>query len=123
MRRDLSYRVMRAKPVLLKPRRHSWQQRQRWVAWGALLTLPAALALLPDVAFLVLAPRFAHARLLGYIALVAIAACEVMGIARLARCFRGEFDLASALAFGALILLLVILMYTGIFLVSFFYLP
>ncbi len=109
--------------MLLKSRRNSWQQRQHWLGWGALLTLVPGLGLLPTVAFLVVSPRFVHARFVGSVLLAGIALCEAMGSVRLARCLRAEFDLLSALAYGAIILLLVILMYTGIFLVSFFFLP
>ncbi len=123
MRRDLSFRAMQAKPVLLKSRRNSWQERQHWLGWGALLTLVPGLGLLPTVAFLVVSPRFLHARFVGFVLLAGIAVCESLGIARLARCLRAEFDLLSALAFGAIILLLVVLMYTGVFLVTFFFLP
>ncbi len=111
------------KPFLLAPRRSSWQRRQSSLGWGALLSLPAALALLPTVALLVVTPRFAHARPLGVFLLAGIAVSEAKGIARLARTLRAPFDLLSALAFGALVLLFVILMYTGIFLVSFFFAP
>src|SRR5512142_822724 len=118
MRRGFLLRSTYGRPFLLKPRRRPWQQRQHWLGWGALLSLPAALALLPALAFLVVSPRFAHARILGGALVALIAWAEVAGVARLARCVRGEFDLLSALGFGALILLLVILMYTGIFLAS-----
>ena len=111
----------REKPFLLKPRRSSGQQRQRWLAWGALLAVPPALALLPVLGFLVVTPRFLHARALGVVLLAAIAGAEVRGTAWLVRCVRGEFDLSSALAFGVLVILFVILMYTGIFLAGPFF--
>jgi hypothetical protein len=123
MARDLFSRAARARTFRLKPRRDDWQQRQRWLAWGALLTLLPGLLLLPVIGFLLISPRFAHARVLGAVLVALIALCEVLGVPRLARCLYREFDLLAALAFGALVLLLVILMYTGIFLVSFFFGP
>ncbi len=114
-------RAARSKPFLLKTRRDDWQQRQHNLAGGALLTLVPALALLPVIGFMLVAPRFPHARSVGAVVLALLAVCEVLGVPRLARCLYGEFDLLGALAFAALVLLLVILMYTGIFVVSFFF--
>lgn len=120
MARDSLSRALHSKTFLLKPRRTEFE-RQACLGWGALLTLAPALALLPVIGFLVVAPRFAHARVLGALLLGVIAVCELQGVPRLARCLQGEFDILGALAFGALVLLLVLLMYTGIFLVSFFF--
>ncbi len=114
-------RGTRGKPFLLKPRRTDWQQRQHSLVWGALLTLIPALALLPVIGFLLVSPRFPHTRPLGAVVLGICAVCEFLGVPRLARCLYGDFDLLGALAFAALVLLLVILMYTGIFVVSFFF--
>ncbi len=106
---------------MLKSRRTDWQLRQHGLLWGALLTLVPALAVLPVIGFMLVSPRFAHSRPVGAVLLGAFAACEFAGVPRLARCLYGEFDLLGALAFAALVLLLVIFMYTGIFVVSFFF--
>jgi len=121
MSRDLISRAGRTKSFLLKPRRTQWEQKQRSLAWGALLTLVPGMLLLPVIGFLLIAPRFAHAHILGGFPVGVFLVCEFLGVPRLARCLYGEFDLLAALAFGALVLLLVMLMYTGIFLVSFFF--
>jgi hypothetical protein len=55
----------------------------------------------------------------GVLLLAVMAISGALGVARLIRCLRGEFDLLSALAFGALVLVFVIVMYTGIFLAGF----
>ncbi len=109
------------KTLLLEPRRSPWQQRQHALVWGTLLTLPVALALVPVLIFLLLSPRFAHAQAVGFVLLAFITVSESVGVAKLARCLRGEFTILSALAFGALLLLFFMLMYTGIFLASFFF--
>ncbi len=114
-------RAARNKKFLLKTRRTDWQQRQHSLVWGALLTLVPALGLLPVIGFMLVAPRFSYARPTGAMLLGIFGFCELVGVPRLARCLYGEFDLLGALAFASLVLLLVILMYTGIFIVSFFF--
>ncbi len=121
MARDALSRALHGKSFRLKPRRTELEQRLASLRWGALLTLAPALALLPVIGFLLVAPKFSHARILGSVLLLLIAVCEFKGVPRLARCLQGEFDILGALAFGTLILLLVLLMYTGIFLVSLFF--
>ncbi len=121
MPRDYLSRAARSRPVLLKPKPDRWKQRQRWLATGTALTLIPGLLVLPVAGFLVISPRFPQARLIGVILVAAFVACEIFGIPRLVRCLYKEFDLISALAFGALVVLLVILVYTGILLVSFFF--
>ncbi len=123
MTRDVLSRALRGKTVVLKPkpRRTELERRLSCLRWGALLTLAPALALLPVIGYLLVFPKFPHARLLGGGLLLIIAVCEFKGVPRLAHCLQGEFDILGALAFGALILLLVLLTYTGIFLVSFFF--
>ncbi len=121
MGRDSLSRALQGKTFRFKPHRTELQRRLSYLRWGALLTLGPALALLPVSAYLLAAPKFVHARILGSGLLLLIAICECKGVPRLARCLHGEFDILGALAFGTLILLLVLLMYTGIFLVSFLY--
>ena len=121
MARDYLSRARSGKTFLLKPRPTNLQQRERWLPRLMSGERLWALALLPVIGFLLVAPRFAHARIVGAVFLGLFAVCEFLGVPRLARCLYGEFDLLGAVAFGALVLLLVILMYTGIFVVSFFF--
>ncbi len=96
-----------------------WEQRQAWFFRGAPAAIVPALLFLPALAYLVLTPVFAHARLLAAIAGLPLAAAEVWGLARLVRCCaQRELDLISALAFGALLVVLVITAYSAFFLAA-----
>jgi hypothetical protein len=94
----------------------SWEQRQAWFFQGAPAAILAALLFLPALAYLVLTPALAHAHLLAAFAFPLLAAAEVWGLARLARCCAGrELDLITMLAFGALMVILVIVIYSAFF--------
>ncbi len=119
MTRHAFSRALHAKSVVLVPRPTNLERRQASLRCGAILTLVPALTLLPVVG-LVVTPRFAHARVLGGLILTLIIISECKGLPRLAHCLHDEFDNTGALAFGALILLLLLLIGAGILLVSFF---
>lgn len=103
-------------------RRLTWAERERALYTGAPMVVFPSLAFLPIVAFFVVSPRFAHARPLGFALLPLIVVSVALGLVRLARCLRHEFDIISFLAFVSLMLFLVIVTYTGIFLSAFLFL-
>lgn len=102
-------------------RQLSWAQRERALYLGAPLIVFPALAILPIVAFWVVAPRFAGSRPLGMGLLPLLLASIAFGVSRLAHCLRHEFDIISFLACGSLVVFFVIVLYTGIFLVGFLF--
>lgn len=104
-------------------RQLTWAERERALYLGAPLVVFPALALLPLVAFWVVVPRFAHARPLGLALLPLLLALIAFGMARLARCLHHEFDIISFLACGSLAVFFVIVLYTGVYLAAFLFLP
>ena len=99
-------------------RRLYWMERERALYAGAPLAVFPALAILPVVALGILAPRFAHARAASAIVLPLLLAAVACGIGRLARCLHHEFDIISFMAAASLMVLLVIVTYTGVFLAA-----
>jgi hypothetical protein len=96
-----------------------WKERQRLVFVGAPLAIVPALAFLPAVAYLLITPSLPHSMLLASIVFPLFAVCEVLGLVRLVRCcVTRPFDLLTAFAFSALLVLLVIAAYTGLFLAA-----
>ncbi len=93
------------------------RQRQRLVFTGAPLALIPALAFLPALAYLVITPSVRHALLIAAVLFPLLAVAELVGLFRLILCCVSRpFDLLTAFAFGALVVLLVIAAYTGLFL-------
>jgi hypothetical protein len=96
-----------------------WKERQRLVFVGAPLAIVPALAFLPALAYLLITPSLPHSMLLASIVFPLFAVCEVLGLVRLVRCcVTRPFDLLTAFAFSALLVLLVIAAYTGLFLAA-----
>jgi hypothetical protein len=94
----------------------SWEQRQAWFYRGAPTAIGAALLFLPALAYLVLTPAVPHAHLLAAFAFPLLGFAEFWGVARLVRCCASrELDLISMLAFGALMVILVIVIYSAFF--------
>src|SRR5207237_10390269 len=94
-----------------------WQHREALFFWGAPLAVVPALGLLPAFAFLVLTPAFAYARIAAVCAFPILVLGELWGISKLVRCFIPRpFDLLTALSFGSFAIVLLIAIYTGIFL-------
>lgn len=93
------------------------RQRQRLVFVGAPLAIVPALAFLPALAYLVITPSIRHATMFAAILFPVMAVAEVIGLYRLVLCcVTRPFDLLTAFAFSALLILLVIAAYTGLFL-------
>jgi hypothetical protein len=96
-----------------------WKERQRLVFVGAPLAIVPALAFLPALAYLLITPSLPHSMLLASIVFPLFAVCEVLGLVRLVRCcVTRPFDLLTAFAFSALLVVLVIAAYTGLFLAA-----
>lgn len=96
-----------------------WKQRERLLLLGAPLAIIPALAFLPAFAYLVLTPSLRHATLMAAIVFPFSAVSETAGLYRLVRCcVLRPFDLVTAFAFSAVMVLLVIAAYTGFFLAA-----
>ena len=96
-----------------------WKERQRLVFVGAPLAIVPALAFLPALAYLLITPTLPHSMLLASVVFPLFAMSEVLGLVRLVRCcVTRPFDLLTAFAFSALLVLLVVAAYTGLFLAA-----
>jgi len=96
----------------------TWQERESSLLVGAPLVLLPAIAILPTLAFLIVSPRFAHARLLGCVLIPLYGAAEVYGLGRIAFCMRKQFDVISFFAAGVLFVLVVVMTFTGVMMVG-----
>lgn len=86
---------------------------------GAPLSLIPALVFLPALLYLVVTPKFPHAAAASLAIFPALLVSEILGLARLVHCLApSRFDLITALAVGTLMVLLVIAVYTGLFLAA-----
>jgi hypothetical protein len=94
----------------------SWRHRETALVWGVPLVLFPALAVVPVAVSLLIYPSFTHARIVGLALLPVIAACEIKGIASITFSLSDEFDLLSVIAGGAVVVLVVIAMCTGVLL-------
>jgi hypothetical protein len=95
----------------------TWKERERAFYIGAPLAIVPALGFLPAVMFLVVVPRVPHAQLFAILLLPMLAAAGSFGLWKLAMgAVQRPFGILNALSFGALLVLLIIAGYTGIFL-------
>lgn len=93
------------------------RRRQRLVFLGAPLAVVPALAFLPALAYLVITPSIPHATLIAGFLFPLLGASEIMGLFQLVYCcLTRPFDLLTAFAFSAILIVLVISAYTGLFL-------
>jgi len=93
------------------------RKRQRLVFLGAPLAIIPALAFLPALAYLVITPSLPHPILLASFLFPLLLVAEVGGLFQLiVCCLTRPFDLLTAFAFSALLIVLVIAAYTGLFL-------
>jgi hypothetical protein len=96
-----------------------WRSRERLLFWGAPLAIIPALLFLPAFVALIFSPRISHAIVWSIVLFPILFAAEVAGVWKLARgCVEPPFNLLSMLSFGAMLVLLVIATYTGVFLVA-----
>jgi hypothetical protein len=98
----------------------TWKERERAFFVGAPLAILPALGFLPAVVFLVVVPRVAHAGTLACIVLPVFGLAGGFGLWKLALgAVERPFNVLNALSFGALLALLIIAAYTGMFLALF----
>ncbi len=95
----------------------TWTERERAFYVGAPLAIVPALGFLPAIMFLVVAPKIAHARLIALILVPLLGLASSFGLWKLAiGAVQRPFGILNALSFGALLVLLIIASYTGLFL-------
>jgi hypothetical protein len=93
------------------------KERERAFMIGAPLAIIPALVFLPAVTFLIVFPQIAHGRAIGLFVLPACALAGSVGLWKLAAgAVQKPWGIFNALNFGALLILLVIAAYTGLFL-------
>lgn len=96
-----------------------WRSRERLLYWGAPLAILPALLFLPAFVFFVFSPPVAHATLWASTLFPIMLVAEVSGVWKLARgCVEQPFTILTMLSVGAMLVLLVIVTYTGVFLVA-----
>jgi hypothetical protein len=95
----------------------TWKERERAFYVGAPLAIVPALGFLPAVMFLVVVPKVAHARVAALVLLPILGLASSFGSWKLAiGAVQRPFGILNALSFGALLVLLIIASYTGLFL-------
>ena len=93
------------------------RERERAFLIGAPLAIVPALSFLPAVMFLIVFPQVAHGRAIGMLVLPACALAGSIGLWKLAMgAVQKPWGIFNVLSFGALLVLLVIAGYTGLFL-------
>lgn len=98
----------------------TWKQRERTFFIAAPLAILPALGLLPAVTFLVFVPKVAHGRALACVILPVFAWSGGFGLWKLALgAVERPFTVLNALNLSALLFLLIIAAYTGMFLALF----
>jgi len=96
-----------------------WRARERLLYGGAPLAIVPALLFLPGFVMLIFSPQVAHAKMWAALLFPAMAVAEVTGVWKLARnCVERPFNLLTMLSLGAMLILLVIVTYTGVFLMA-----
>jgi len=84
---------------------------------GAPLAIVPALVFLPAVTFLIVFPQVAHGRAIGFVVLPVCALASSFGLWKLAMgAVEKPWGIFNVVSFGALLVLLVIAGYTGLFL-------
>jgi hypothetical protein len=95
----------------------TWPDRQRAFYIGAPLAVVSALAFLPAVMLLLVAPRFDHAGVIAAIVLPALAVVGTFGLWKLALgAVQKPFGILNVFSVASLLVILVIAGYTGLFL-------
>jgi hypothetical protein len=93
------------------------KERERAFMIGAPLAIVPALVFLPAVTFLIVFPQVAHGRAIGLFVLPACALAGSFGLWKLATgAVQKPWGIFNVLSFGALMVLLFIAGYTGLFL-------
>lgn len=93
------------------------KERERAFLIGAPVAVVPALAFLPAVTFLIVFPRVAHGRAIGFLVVPICALTSSFGLWKLSLCaVQKPWGIFNVLSFGAILVLLVIAGYTGLFL-------
>jgi hypothetical protein len=96
-----------------------WRQRERLFYWGSALAIGPALIFLPAFVVLVFHPTIRHATAWAMLLFPLLAVAEILGVFKLVKgCVERPFNLLTMLSFGAMLVLLVIATYTGVFLAA-----
>ena len=97
----------------------TWRERERLLYWGSAFSLVPALAIVPAFASLVFHPTVPHATVLALLLFSVLVVAEFFGVYKLVQsCMARPFSLLTMLSFGAFFVLLVIAVYTGVFLAA-----
>ena len=100
--------------------RVSWRERERWCYWGSALAIGPALAFLPGLVYLVIEPKVPRGPVVAAVLLPVFGVAEILGVRWLVMgVLQRPFNLLNMLSAGALLVLLVIAAYTGLFLAAF----
>jgi hypothetical protein len=93
------------------------KERERAFLIGAPMAIVPALVFLPAVMFLIVFPQITHGRAIGFVVVPACALISCLGVWKLAMgAVQRPWGIFNVLSFGALLVLLVIAGYTGVFL-------
>jgi len=96
-----------------------WRGRERLLYWGAPLAIVPALLFFPSFVVFVFSPRVSHAIVWSAVLFPVLLAAEFAGMWKRARgCVEPPFNLLTMLSVGAMLVVLVIVTYTGVFLVA-----
>jgi hypothetical protein len=97
----------------------NWRERERLFYWGSVLAIIPALIFLPAFVVLVFRPTIPHAAAWATLLFPVLAFAEFLGVFKLVQgCVQRPFNLLTVLSFGAMLVLLVIATYTGVFLAA-----
>jgi len=95
----------------------TWKERERAFFIGAPLAIIPALGVLPAIIFLIVSPVIRHGRLAASLVLPLLALAGSIGLWKLAMgAVQKPFNILNVLSAGALLVLLIIAAYTGLFL-------
>jgi hypothetical protein len=97
----------------------TWRERERLLYLGSTFSLVPALLFLPLFVALVFHPIMAHASVWALILFPILGIAEFFGVVKLVQsCVARPFSLLTMFSFGAFFVLLVIAVYTGVFLAA-----
>jgi len=97
----------------------TWRERERLLYLGSTFSLLPALTIVPAFASLVFQPSIPHATLWAFVLFPLLIVAEFFGVYKLVQsCVARPFTLLTMLSFGAFFVLLVIALYTGVFLAA-----
>jgi hypothetical protein len=97
----------------------NWRERERLFYVGSVLAIVPGLVFLPAFVVLVFHPIIRHATAWALLLFPVLALAEFLGVFKLGQaCVERPFNLLTILSFGAMLVLLVIASYTGVFLAA-----